>query len=204
MNTRINFPSLASLADEQPSTLMGCIRIAWPHIRAGQRPQGHTKSHSQAIERTPGSRSRQAPGCLRCASAKRAAARRPQYQSSIRSLRIRCLNRQRQSLTLTLSWPSTRSPASSLLQSARLQFDEWQGAGRAYASSCNARAPKAHDRRMACSLDGGDQTAGYPREHVRIVRRISRKATMQWAEGNISGDVLSPGSERDGGTAAYP
>jgi hypothetical protein len=36
MNTPINFSSLASLADEQPGTLMGCIRMAWPHIRAAR------------------------------------------------------------------------------------------------------------------------------------------------------------------------
>ena len=36
MNTPINFSSLASLAEEQPSTLMGCIRMAWPHIRAAR------------------------------------------------------------------------------------------------------------------------------------------------------------------------
>jgi hypothetical protein len=36
MNTPINFSSLASLAEEQPSTLMGCVRMAWPHIRAAR------------------------------------------------------------------------------------------------------------------------------------------------------------------------
>ncbi len=36
MNTPINFSSLASLADEQPSTLMGCVRMAWPHIQAAR------------------------------------------------------------------------------------------------------------------------------------------------------------------------
>ena len=36
MNTPINFSSLESLAAEQPSTLMGCIRMAWPHIRAAR------------------------------------------------------------------------------------------------------------------------------------------------------------------------
>jgi hypothetical protein len=36
MNTPINFSSLESLAEEQPSTLMGCIRMAWPHIRAAR------------------------------------------------------------------------------------------------------------------------------------------------------------------------
>ncbi|MBV9268041.1 MAG: hypothetical protein JO061_17875 [Acidobacteriaceae bacterium] len=36
MNSPINFSTLASLADEQPSTLMGCIRMAWPHIQAAR------------------------------------------------------------------------------------------------------------------------------------------------------------------------
>ena len=36
MNTPINFSSLASLADEQPGTLMDCVRMAWPHIRAAR------------------------------------------------------------------------------------------------------------------------------------------------------------------------
>jgi hypothetical protein len=36
MNTPNNFSSLESLAEEQPSTLMGCIRMAWPHIRAAR------------------------------------------------------------------------------------------------------------------------------------------------------------------------
>ena len=36
MNTPINLSSLASLAEEQPSTLMGCIRMAWPHIRTAR------------------------------------------------------------------------------------------------------------------------------------------------------------------------
>jgi hypothetical protein len=34
MNSQIDFTSLASLAQEPPSTLMGCIRMAWPHIDA--------------------------------------------------------------------------------------------------------------------------------------------------------------------------
>jgi hypothetical protein len=34
MNSQIDFSRLASLAQEPPSTLMGCIRMAWPHIEA--------------------------------------------------------------------------------------------------------------------------------------------------------------------------
>ena len=34
MNSQIDFSSLASLAQEPPSTLMGCVRMAWPHIEA--------------------------------------------------------------------------------------------------------------------------------------------------------------------------
>jgi hypothetical protein len=36
MNTPINFSTLATLAEEQPSTLMGCVRMVWPHIRAAR------------------------------------------------------------------------------------------------------------------------------------------------------------------------
>jgi len=34
MNSQIDFSSLASLAQEPPSTLMGCVRMACPHIEA--------------------------------------------------------------------------------------------------------------------------------------------------------------------------
>jgi hypothetical protein len=34
MNSQIDFSSLAGLAQEPPSTLMGCVRMAWPHIEA--------------------------------------------------------------------------------------------------------------------------------------------------------------------------
>lgn len=36
MNTLIDFSTLAGLAEEQPSTLMGCVRMAWPQIRAAR------------------------------------------------------------------------------------------------------------------------------------------------------------------------
>jgi hypothetical protein len=34
MNSQIDFSRLSSLAQEPPTTLLGCIRMAWPQIQA--------------------------------------------------------------------------------------------------------------------------------------------------------------------------
>jgi hypothetical protein len=34
MNSQIDFSRLSSLAQEPPTTLLGCVRMAWPQIQA--------------------------------------------------------------------------------------------------------------------------------------------------------------------------